>query len=44
MPLPHHTEVLVMTVVQYFAAALVKAYTLDLEHDKRIVIELQKAE
>jgi len=44
MPLPHHAEVLVMTVVQSFAAAFVKAYTLDLERDKRIVAELQKAE
>jgi len=44
MPLPHHAEVLVMTVVLSFAAAFVKAYTLDLERDKRIVAELQKAE
>jgi nucleotide-binding universal stress UspA family protein len=44
MPLPHHAEVLIMTVVQSFAAAFVKAYTLDLERDKRIVAELQKAE
>jgi nucleotide-binding universal stress UspA family protein len=44
MPLPRHAEVLVMTVVQSFGAAFVKAYTLDLERDKRIVAELQKAE
>jgi nucleotide-binding universal stress UspA family protein len=44
MPLPHHTEVLVMTVVQSFAAAFVKAYTLDLERDQQITAELQKAE
>ena len=44
MPLPRHAEVLVMTVVQSFAAAFVKAYTLDLERDKQIVAELQKAE
>ena len=44
MPLPHAVEVLVMTVVQSFGAAFVKAYTLDLERDKRIVAELQKAE
>jgi nucleotide-binding universal stress UspA family protein len=44
MPLPHHAEVLVMTVVQSFGAAFVKAYTLDLERDKQIVAELQKAE
>ncbi len=44
MPLPKHVEVLVMTVVQSFGAAFVKAYTLDLERDKQIVAELQKAE
>ena len=44
MPLPHHTEVIVMTVVQSFAAAFVKAYTLDLERDQQITAELQKAE
>jgi nucleotide-binding universal stress UspA family protein len=44
MPLPPHTEVLVMVVVQSFAAAFVKAYTLDLERDRQIVVELQKAE
>jgi len=44
MPLPHHTEVLVMMVVQSFAAAFVKAYTLDLERDQQIITELQKAE
>jgi nucleotide-binding universal stress UspA family protein len=44
MPLPHHAEVFLMTVVQSFAAAFVKAYTLDLERDKQIVAELQKAE
>jgi nucleotide-binding universal stress UspA family protein len=44
MPLPRHAEVLVMTVVQSFGAAFVKAYTLDLERDKQIVAELQKAE
>jgi nucleotide-binding universal stress UspA family protein len=44
MPLPHHTEVLLMTVVQSFAAAFVKAYTLDLERDRQIIAELQKSE
>ena len=44
MPLPHHTEVLLMTVVQSFAAAFVKAYTLDLERDRKIIDELQKSE
>jgi len=44
MPIPQHAEVLVMTVVQSFAAAFVKAYTFDLERDKQIVAELQKAE
>jgi nucleotide-binding universal stress UspA family protein len=44
MQLPHHTEVLLMTVVQSFAAAFVKAYTLDLERDRQIIAELQKSE
>jgi nucleotide-binding universal stress UspA family protein len=44
MPLPYHAEVLVMTIVQSFAAAFVKAYTLDLERDRQIVAELQRAE
>jgi nucleotide-binding universal stress UspA family protein len=44
MPLPQHAEVLVMTVVQSFAAAFVKVYTLDLERDKQIIAELQKSE
>jgi len=44
MPLYRHTEVLVMTVVQSFGAAFVKAYTLDLERDRQIVAELQEAE
>jgi len=44
MPLPRNAEVIVMTVVQSFAAAFVKAYTLDLERNRRIVGELQKAE
>jgi len=44
MPLPHHAEVLVMTVVQSFTAAFVKAYTLDLERDQQIIAELQKTE
>jgi len=44
MPLSHHTEVLLMTVVQSFAAAFVKAYTLDLERDRQIIAELQKSE
>jgi len=44
MPFPHDTEVLLITVVQSFAAAFVKAYTLDLERDRQIIAELQKAE
>jgi len=44
MPLPHHVEVLLMTVVQSFAAAFVKAYTLGLERDRQIIADLQKAE
>jgi nucleotide-binding universal stress UspA family protein len=44
MPLPHYAEVLVMTVVQSFSAAFVKAYTLDLERDRQIIAGLQKAE
>ncbi|MFP3879595.1 MAG: universal stress protein [Dehalococcoidia bacterium] len=44
IPLPTHTEVLLMTVLQAFAPALVKAYTLDLERDQQIIAEFQKAE
>jgi nucleotide-binding universal stress UspA family protein len=44
MPLPHHAEVLLITVVQSFAAALVRTYTLDREHDQQIIAELQKGE
>jgi nucleotide-binding universal stress UspA family protein len=44
IPLPPHTEVLVMMVVQSFTTAFVKAYTLDLERDRQIIDELQKAE
>lgn len=44
IPLPPHTEVFVMMVVQSFAAVFVKAYTLDLERDRQIVAELQEAE
>jgi nucleotide-binding universal stress UspA family protein len=44
MPLPPRVEVLVMVVLQSFAAAFVKAYTLDLERDREIVAELQEAE
>ena len=44
MPLPRRTEILAMTVVQSFAAAFVKAYTLDLAYDQEVIAELQKAE
>jgi len=44
MPLPRHTEIFFITVLQSFAAAFVKAYTLDLERDQQIIAELQKAE
>jgi nucleotide-binding universal stress UspA family protein len=44
MPLPRHIEVLFITVLQSFAAAFVKAYTLDLERDRQIIAELQKTE
>ena len=44
MPLPPRAEVLIMVVLQSFAAAFVKAYTLDLERDREIVAELQEAE
>ncbi len=44
MPLPRHTEVLFITVLQSFAAAFVKAYTLDLERDQQIITNLQRAE
>jgi nucleotide-binding universal stress UspA family protein len=44
MSLPPRTEVLVMVVLQSFAATFVKAYTLDAERDREIVTELQEAE
>jgi nucleotide-binding universal stress UspA family protein len=44
MPLPPRAEVLVMVVLQSFAATFVKAYTLDPEPDREIVAELQEAE
>ncbi len=44
MPLPHRAEVLLMTVVQSFAAAFVRTYTLDRERDRQILAQLQKAE
>ena len=44
MPLPPRAEVLVMVVLQSFAATFVKAYTLDPERDRQIVGELQEAE
>ena len=44
MPLPHRAEVLLMAVVQSFAAAFVRTYTLDRERDRQILAELQKAE
>jgi nucleotide-binding universal stress UspA family protein len=44
MPLPPRAEVLVMAVLQSFAATFVKAYTLDPERDRQIVVELQEAE
>jgi len=44
MPLPRYAGVLLMTVVQTFAASFVKAYTLDLERDRQIIAELQKNE
>jgi len=44
MPLPSRVEVLVMVVLQSFAATFVKAYTLDAERDREIVAELQGSE
>jgi len=44
MPLPHHSEVLLLTVVHAFAAAFVKAYTADPEGSRRIIAELRKTE
>ena len=44
MPLPRHAEILLMTVVQAFAASFVKAYTFDFEYNQQIIAELQKAE
>jgi len=44
MPLPRQAEVIVVTVLQPFAAALVKAYTGDLEGSRQIIAELREAE
>lgn len=44
MPLPRRAQVLLMTVVQSFAAAFVRTYTLDRERDREILAQLQKAE
>jgi nucleotide-binding universal stress UspA family protein len=44
MPLLPRTEILVMVVLQSFAATFVKAYTLDRERDREIITELQEAE
>jgi nucleotide-binding universal stress UspA family protein len=44
MPLPRDTEVVLMTAVQAFAAAFVRAYTPDLERDQQIIAELQRSE
>lgn len=44
MPLPRPTEVLLMTVLQSFAAAFVKAYTPSLKRNREIIAELQQSE
>ncbi|MBE0430705.1 MAG: universal stress protein [Dehalococcoidia bacterium] len=44
MPLPRRAEVLLMTVVQSFAPAFVKAYAADVEGSRRIIAGLQQAE
>lgn len=44
MPLPRDTRVILMTAVQAFAAAFVRAYTPDLERDQQIIAELQRSE
>lgn len=44
MPLPRHAEVLLLTVVQSFGAAFVKAYAADPEGSRRIIAELRRAE
>jgi len=44
MPLPRHAEVVLMTVLQSFAAAFVKAYTPSLGRNREIIAELQKSE
>jgi len=44
LPLPRRAEVVLMTVVQPWAAALVKAYGGDVEGSRRIIAELRKTE
>lgn len=44
LPLPRQTEVIAITVLQPFAAALVQAYTVDLEGSRHIIAELREAE
>lgn len=44
LPLPHRAKVLLMTVVESFVAALIRRPTLDMEANRQILAELQKAE
>jgi nucleotide-binding universal stress UspA family protein len=44
LPLPHRARVLLMTVVESFVAALIRRPTLDMEANRQILAELQKAE
>ena len=44
IPLPLHTEILLTAVVQSYAAALMGTPTLDMETNRRILIDVQRAE
>ena len=44
LPLPRQTEVIVITVLQPFASALVRAYTVTLEGNRQVIADLREAE
>ncbi|MDY6834363.1 MAG: universal stress protein [Chloroflexota bacterium] len=44
MPLPRHTEIHLITVLQSFAATLVRSYTLNMEHDINLIDQIRQAE
>ena len=44
LPLPHQTEIRLITVLQSFAATLVRSYTLNMEHDIGLIEQIRQAE